>query len=152
MHLSAQTHYQAELDAGRFCLQQCLQCARHVFTPRELCPHCGAGTLRWVRASGAGTVYSVSTIARQRDEGGNYNVALIDLDEGVRMMGRVEGIAPEDVRIGQRVQGHVAQQQGHGLVLFRPVPARSGPARTGPARSGPAGAGPAPGTQPGGAQ
>jgi uncharacterized OB-fold protein len=38
MHLSAQTHYQAELDAGRFCIQQCPQCARHVFTPRELCP------------------------------------------------------------------------------------------------------------------
>src|SRR5256885_8173032 len=55
MHLSAQTHYQAELDAGRFCIQQCTQCTRHVFTPRELCPHCGASPLRWVRASGQGT-------------------------------------------------------------------------------------------------
>ena len=56
MHLSAQTHYQAELDAGRFCLQHCPQCKNHVFTPRELCPHCGASPLRWVRASGLGTV------------------------------------------------------------------------------------------------
>src|SRR5258708_10098461 len=67
MHLSAQTHYQAELDAGRFCIQQCTQCTRHVFTPRELCPHCGASPLRWVRASGQGTVYSTSTVARKRD-------------------------------------------------------------------------------------
>lgn len=120
MHLSAQTHYQAELDAGRFCLQQCPQCARHVFIPRELCPHCGASPLRWVRASGQGTVYSTSTIARKADAGGPHNVALIDLDEGVRMMGRVEGIAPEAVRIGQRVQAHVAHQDGRGLVLFQP--------------------------------
>lgn len=121
MHLSAQTHYQAELDAGRFCIQHCPQCQEHVFTPRELCPHCGAGALRWVRASGLGTVYSTSTVTRKREAGGNYNVALIDLDEGVRMMSRVEGVAPEDVRIGQRVQAHVAQKDGHGLVLFQPV-------------------------------
>ena len=71
MHLSAQTHYQAELDAGRFCIQQCTQCTRHVFTPRELCPHCGASPLRWVRASGQGTVYSTSTVARKSDAGGS---------------------------------------------------------------------------------
>ena len=45
MQMSAQTHYQAELDAGRFCIQQCPQCSKHVFTPRELCPHCGASPL-----------------------------------------------------------------------------------------------------------
>lgn len=121
MNLSAQTHYQAELDAGRFCLQHCPQCQHHVFTPRELCPHCGASPLRWVRTSGLGTVYSSTTIARKPDAGGNYNVALIDLDEGVRMMSRVEGLAPEAVRIGQRVQVHVAQKDGRGLVLFQPA-------------------------------
>ncbi|MEO6321999.1 MAG: OB-fold domain-containing protein [Polaromonas sp.] len=121
MNLSAQTHYQAELDAGRFCLQHCPQCQHHVFTPRELCPHCGTSPLRWVRASGLGTVYSSTTIARKPDAGGNYNVALIDLDEGVRMMSRVEGLAPEAVRIGQRVQVHVAQKDGRGLVLFQPA-------------------------------
>jgi uncharacterized OB-fold protein len=121
MNLSAQTHYQAELDAGRFCLQHCPQCQHHVFTPRELCPHCGASPLRWVRASGLGTVYSSTTIARKPDAGGNYNVSLIDLDEGVRMMSRVEGLVPEAVRIGQRVQAHVAQKDGRGLVLFQPA-------------------------------
>ena len=121
MHLSAQTHYQAELGAGRFCLQQCPQCQSHVFTPPELCPHCGTSPLRWVRASGLGTVYSATTIARKADAGGNYNVALIDLDEGVRMMSRVEGVAPEAVHIGLRVQAHVAQKDGRGLVLFQPT-------------------------------
>lgn len=119
--MTAQTHYQAELNVGRFCLQQCLQCQRPTFSPRELCPHCGAGTLRWVRPSGRGTVYSTTTIARKPDAGGNYNVALIDLDEGVRMMSRVQGFAPEDVRIGQRVQAQVIQQDGKGLVVFEPT-------------------------------
>jgi uncharacterized OB-fold protein len=128
MHLTAQTHYQAELDAGRFCIQHCPQCQHHVFTPRELCPHCGAGGLRWVRPSGRGTVYSTSTIARKQDAGGNYNVALIDLDEGVRMMSRVEGLAPEDVIIGQRVRAHVAHKDGRGLVLFTPEQAQGGAA------------------------
>lgn len=121
MQMSAQTHYQAELDAGRFCIRHCTQCQRHVFTPRELCPHCGASPLQWVRASGQGSVYSASTVHRKHDAGGNFNVSLIELDEGVRMMSRVDGVAPEAVRIGQRVQAHVAQKDGRGLLLFRPA-------------------------------
>ncbi len=124
MQMSAQTHYQAELDAGRFCIQQCPQCQKHVFNPRELCPHCGAGSLRWVRASGLGTVYSTSTIHRKPDAGGNYNVALIDLDEGVRMMSRVEDVPSDHVVIGQRVQARVAQRDGRGLVVFHPAAAQ----------------------------
>lgn len=121
MHMSAHTHYQAELDAGRFCIQQCSQCQKHVFTPRELCPHCGASPLRWVRAGGMGTVYSTSTIHRKPEAGGNYNVAIIDLDEDVRMMSRVEDESPNAVFIGQRVQARVVQKEGRGLVVFQPV-------------------------------
>ena len=68
-------------------------------------------------------MYSASTIARKPDDGGNYNVALIDLDEGVRMMSRVDGLAPDAVTIGLRVQAFVDQLDGRGLVLFRPAPA-----------------------------
>jgi len=120
MHLTAQTHYQAELDAGRFCIQHCPACQKHVFTPRELCPHCGASPLRWVRASGLGTVYSTSTIARKPDAGGNYNVALIDLDEGVRLMSRVDGVPPERVAIGLRVRHAIVQAEGESLLVFKP--------------------------------
>ena len=119
MHLSAQTHYQAELDAGRFAIQQCTACQQHVLTPRELCPHCGASPLRWVRPSGQGTVYSTTTIARKAEAGGDYNVALIDLAEGPRMMSRVEGIAAAEVKIGMAVQAEVVQQGGKGLVVFK---------------------------------
>ena len=121
MHLSAQTHYQAELDAGRFAIQQCTACQQHVLTPRELCPHCGTSPLRWVRPSGQGTVYSTTIIARKAEAGGDYNVALIDLDEDVRMMSRIEGIAPERVQICMRVTAQTIQHNGKGLVVFHPA-------------------------------
>lgn len=118
MLMSAQTHYQSELDAGRFCLQKCDSCQRHIFYPREICPHCGSASVQWVRARGTGTVYSTSAIARKAEAGGYYNVALIDLDEGVRMMGRVDGVPPDSVRIGQRVVASVANDEGRGRVIF----------------------------------
>ena len=71
-------------------------------------------------ACGLGTVYAV-TVMRQRDPADNYNVALIDLDEGVRMMSRVEGVAAESVRIGWRVKARIAQVSDQPLVLFYPL-------------------------------
>ena len=116
-----QAQHQAQLNAGQFLIQRCTGCSQHVYFPRESCPHCGAHDLQWVAPSGYGTVYSTTTIARKPEAGGNYNVSLIDLDEGVRMMSRVEGVAPEAVHIGLRVQAHVAQKDGRGLVLFQPA-------------------------------
>ncbi|MBZ2187551.1 OB-fold domain-containing protein [Alcanivorax sp. JB21] len=113
-----QRAWQARLDQGEFMLQQCGACDRHVFYPRELCPHCGADALSWVPASGQGTVYSVTTVRRKDEAGGDYNVSLVDLDEGVRMMSRVEGVAPEAVHIGMRVTAHVGMKDGQALVLF----------------------------------
>lgn len=111
--------WQQELDQGRFLLQRCIDCARHVFYPRELCPHCGSTALGWVEASGNGTVYAVTTVRRKPDAGGDYNVSLVDLDEGVRMMSRVEGDGT--VGIGDRVRARVQVDGGRGIVLFDPA-------------------------------
>jgi len=116
-----QATYQEALDAGRFMIQHCGACGKHVFFPRELCPHCGATQLEWVQPKGGGTVYAVTTIRRKVEAGGAYNVSLIDLDEGVRMMSRVEGMDAEAVRIGLRVRARVAAHDGHGLVVFDAV-------------------------------
>lgn len=72
-----------------------------VFYPRILEPKTGEA-LCWELSKGLGTVYS-TTVIFSRDEK-PYNVALIDVDEGYRMMSRVEGIDPELIRIGMRVQ------------------------------------------------
>lgn len=113
-----QARHQAELDAGRFLIQRCGACARHVYYPREVCPHCGSSALELVAPAGTGTVHATTTVRRKPDAGGDLNVALIELDEGVRLMSRVEGVAPTAVAIGQRVQARVAQHNGAGLVVF----------------------------------
>jgi uncharacterized OB-fold protein len=113
-----QAFHQAELDAGRFLIQRCTGCGKHVYYPRESCPHCGSAALEWKATSGLGTVHAVTTVRRKPAEGGDLNVSLIDLDEGVRLMSRVDNLPPAAVRIGQRVKARVQVKDGRGLVLF----------------------------------
>jgi uncharacterized protein len=110
--------HQEALNEGRILIQRCSGCGRAVYFPRELCPHCGHGELDWEAPAGTGTVYAVTTVRRKPEAGGDVNVSLIDLDEGVRLMSRVEGLAPAEVRIGQRVQARVVHKDGQGLVVF----------------------------------
>ncbi|MNV24118.1 hypothetical protein D3C71_1151660 [compost metagenome] len=116
-----EAQYRQALDQGRFLIQHCGGCDRAVFYPRMVCPHCGADKLAFAPADGRGTVYSTTVVRRKPEAGGDYNVALIDLQEGVRLMSRVEGVAPTDVHIGMAVRARVIQQDGHGLVVFDPT-------------------------------
>jgi uncharacterized OB-fold protein len=121
LHEGVQAFNQRELDAGRFVLQCCGGCGRYVYYPREGCPHCGSTALEWKRFSGLGTVHAMTTVRRKPADGGDLNVSLIDLDEGVRLMSRVDNLAPDAVRIGQRVKARVQVKDGRGLVLFDAV-------------------------------
>lgn len=116
-----QAFHQLELDAGRFLVQRCTACARYVYFPREACPFCGEAALEWRAPQGTGTVHAVTTVRRKPADGGDLNVSLIDLDEGVRLMSRVANLAPGEVRIGQRVKARVELKDGRGLVLFDAV-------------------------------
>ena len=81
-----------------------------VFYPRVAPPAQRKGPLRWVASRGLGTVYATTWIAPRGEPA--YNVALVDMDEGFRLMSRVEGIPPEQVRIGMRVKARVRPAQG----------------------------------------
>ena len=76
-----------------------------MFYPRVLCPFTGSDELEWRVSKGLGTVYATTVV--HPAEGKPFNVALVDCDEGFRLMSRVEDIAPEQVRIGQRVRFRV---------------------------------------------
>ncbi|ATI80736.1 hypothetical protein A6768_12525 [Sphingobium yanoikuyae] len=117
---SPHAEYREHLEAGRFMIQRSRSTGGHVFYPRVLEPRTGAMDLEWVEASGRGTVHA-STVARMKPPTPSYNVALIDLEEGPRMMSRVEGIAPEDVRAGMAVQAHIVTEDDQPLVVFRPA-------------------------------
>ena len=73
-----------------------------VFSPRLIAPGSGATDLEWRVSAGRGTVHATTVVHPQG--GAPFNVALIDMDEGFRLMSRVEDIPPEAVRIGQRVR------------------------------------------------
>ena len=102
--------YVAHLARGELAYQWSVEAGRAVFFPRLVCPFTGSTKLEWRIASGLGTVHS--TTAVHPVEGAPYNVALIDCDEGFRMMSRVEEIPPDQVKIGMRVRLRVDQSGG----------------------------------------
>jgi hypothetical protein len=97
--------YESHLDKGELAYQWSA-----VFYPRVLCPYTGSDRLEWRLSKGLGTVHA-TTVVHPR-EGAPYNVALIDIDEGFRLMSRVEDIAPREVKIGMRVRFRVHRPGG----------------------------------------
>lgn len=110
----------AELRNGRFMAQRDRQTGKVFRYPRVLAPGTGSVDLEWIELSGLGTVYS-TTIVRVRPPAADYNVALVDLDEGCRMMTCVEGIPPEAVAIGMRVKARIRDTDAGPAVFFDPA-------------------------------
>ncbi len=113
--------FEAFLAEGRFMIQRSRSTGAHVFYPRAIAPGTGADDLEWVEASGRGTVYATTVVRQRPEKGGDYNVALVDLEEGPRMMSRVVGVAPDAVAIGMAVVAEVGDIAGKPAVLFRPA-------------------------------
>lgn len=113
--------FRAYLERGRLMLQRARASSAHVFYPRVAEPGTGDTDLEWVEASGLATVYATTTVRRRDEHGGPYNVALVDLDEGVRCMSRIEDLPPDDVRIGQRVRARIDRDDGAAVLVFVPV-------------------------------
>lgn len=109
--------YFAHLAQGKFMLQRSSSSGRFFFYPRVAEPRTGAQDLEWVEASGRGTVYA-TTVVRVKPPQPPYNVVLVDLEEGPRIMSRVEGIAPELVRIGMKVKARIGTQDENSILLF----------------------------------
>lgn len=110
----------AYLEQGEFMLQRSRSSGNFLFYPRVAEPGTGAMDLEWVKASGAGTVYS-TTVIRQKPPKTDYNLALIDLAEGPRMMSRVQNVLPDQVKIGMSVRALVIREDGRPVVVFEPA-------------------------------
>ena len=89
-------------------LPRCRDCGRFHFYPRSLCPQCLSSDLEWVRASGRGKVYSFTISHRPATpafkEDVPYNIIIVELDEGPRMMSNLTGCANEDISIDMPVE------------------------------------------------
>ncbi len=113
--------YREKLAAGEFCIQHCGTCGTNVFYPRQCCPDCGGGELGCVAASGDGIVYSTTVVRRKPERGGDYNVAVIQLAEGPRLMSRVENIDSHAVAIDMKVRARITEDDGAPYVVFDPL-------------------------------
>ena len=102
--------YLSHLQKGELAYQFSPEAGKAVFYPRVLCPFTGSSKLEWRLSKGLGTVYSTTVVHPAK--GDPYNVALIDCDEGFRLMSRVEDVDPMQVKIGQRVRLRVHRQGG----------------------------------------
>ena len=116
--------FRAHLREGRFMIQRNTLTGEHVFYPRALSPGDGTGELTWVEASGRGTVLTTTVARRRPEKGGDYNICLVTLEEGPRLMSRVIEIAPEEVTIGMPVMARIVELMGEPAVVF--VPAENG--------------------------
>ncbi len=96
------------LAAGKVCIQRCDDCGAWVFYPRIRCACCLSDKLRWHEVSGEGTLYTF-TIARQptaphfADETPQL-LAVVELDEGVRVTTNLINVEEGEIRVGMRVK------------------------------------------------
>jgi uncharacterized OB-fold protein len=110
------------LAEGRFMIQRSAAAKATVFPPRVMAPGSGETDLEWIPASGRGVVHSF-TVVGQKPPAEDYNICLIDLEEGPRLMSRVVGLGAEALAIGLKVEALVDPQGEEPVLLFRPVKA-----------------------------
>jgi uncharacterized OB-fold protein len=111
---AASAPYWEAAKQGRLLIAECGSCGRVHHYPRPFCPHCWSEDVHPIPASGSGTLYTYSTVYvndlapfRERLP---YVAALVELDEGPRLMTTIEGAEFESLRVGMRVDA-----------VFRPV-------------------------------
>jgi uncharacterized protein len=112
---------------GELRIQRCRSCGQAYFYPRPFCPNCSSKDVEWFTASGKGKLYSY--VINQKPAMGfqdwtPYVIAVVELDEGPRMMTNIIGVepAPENLRIDMRVEVEWEQQNDEvSLPMFRPV-------------------------------
>lgn len=119
--MGPEAQFQAYLADGKFMIQRSVSTGAYVFYPRPFIAGTGETDLEWVEASGEGTVYSTTTNRRSPEKGGTFNVALIDMAEGPRMLSRVVGMASEDVTIGLKVNAKIEDVNGAPGVVWEVV-------------------------------
>lgn len=117
--------YLKYLSAGQFKLQRSRSSGEYFYYPRAFTVGMSSKDAEWVDVCGLGHVYSTTIVRRPAKHGGDFNVALVELDEGPRMLTRVLGILPDEVTIGMRVKARIEMpawepSASQPLVVFYP--------------------------------
>jgi uncharacterized OB-fold protein len=95
-------------------VQWCVDCDAPIFYPRDICPRCLGDRLEWRPSAGRGAVYTFTV-------DGPTMVALVDVDEGFRMMSNIVGCDADQLAVGMPVQvTWEPLSDGRHLPLFEP--------------------------------
>jgi uncharacterized OB-fold protein len=92
--------------AGELRIQRCPSCGTLRHPPGPMCPSCAADKPDYIVASGFGQVFSYVVHHHPAVPGKTlpFVIALVELEEGVRMLGHLLDVDPADVRIGLPVE------------------------------------------------
>ena len=109
------------LKAHQVRIQQCEDCQHWIFFPRAHCPACASRRLAWRDISGEGTLYTytvarVPTLPEFSDEMPQL-LAVVQLDQGPHINTTLVGVAPEALRIGERVRPVFDERPGEATLL-----------------------------------
>lgn len=99
-------YFWAGTAAGELRIQRCARCGLLRHPPGPMCPECGSGERTHLVSDGLGEVHSYVVHHHPPVPGKTLPlvVALVELDEGVRMLGEVHGVDPDGVAVGDRVR------------------------------------------------
>ncbi|HEV3328548.1 MAG TPA: OB-fold domain-containing protein [Acidimicrobiales bacterium] len=116
---------EGELATSELALQRCDDCGYVRHPPAPRCPECLGASAHWQPDAGLGYVWSVCVYHRAYDpafaDAVPYNVALVELDAGPRLISNVLDVAPGELRIGLRVVASPREVlPGRFLVYFAP--------------------------------
>lgn len=93
---------------GELHMQHCQACNRWQFYPRPFCVHCESDDVQWRAVSGLGRIYTYTVNHRAPNpfmkQRLPYVVALVELDEGPRLMANIQGDGALETAIGRRVK------------------------------------------------
>jgi uncharacterized OB-fold protein len=111
---------------GRLVAQRCAGCGRLRHPPRPMCPNCHSLEVEVAELSGRGTLYSYAILHHPRNPAFDYPVlaALVDLDEGLRLVSNLVEVPADEIRIGMPLEAvFVPTADGAAVPVFRSAPA-----------------------------
>jgi hypothetical protein len=119
--------FYAECARGRLCFQRCSACRTWRHLPRHACAACGSTAWRWEPSGGRGRVHSWTVTHRAPHPAfagaTPYVVAIVELEEGVRLVAGLRGVAPGALRLDLPVAVElVAVSETAAVPFFRPAP------------------------------
>ncbi len=111
---------------NKLLIQKCLDCKKYIFYPRMACPFCFSDNIEWVEASGKATIYSFTVVESNAPSpfvpDMPYVIAVVILEEGVRMLSNIVECDPDVLQCDQAVEvTFVKRTDEFTMPMFKPV-------------------------------